>query len=108
MIGHGSGLTWQTPWLPAIEFRIVQRPTISSRHADRLSMQTPSPHNARQRRSARGSPLPLLPDKEGPPTMPTSPQFAQRVYDIVAQIPPGRVTTYGTSAAPWATFAARA
>ncbi len=27
--------------------------------------------------------------------MPTSPDFAQRVYDIVAEIPRGRVTTYG-------------
>lgn len=27
--------------------------------------------------------------------MPASPEFADRVYDLVAQIPVGRVTTYG-------------
>lgn len=27
--------------------------------------------------------------------MPASPKFAAKVYDIVARIPPGRVTTYG-------------
>ncbi len=30
--------------------------------------------------------------------MPASSDFAQRVYDIVARIPRGRVTTYGSIA----------